>query len=98
MITFGIEGMMIPKPMLSMNTDSRTKVSAARDEGMGPRILRHMSGPVLACGDADCIQFRTRDVAVHMDRTDALPPEIELAQLLQRCAARDSAAFRALYD
>jgi RNA polymerase sigma-70 factor (ECF subfamily) len=33
-----------------------------------------------------------------MDRTDALPPEIELAQLLQRCAARDSAAFRALYD
>jgi RNA polymerase sigma-70 factor, ECF subfamily len=33
-----------------------------------------------------------------MDRTDALPPEIELAQLLQRCAARDSAAFRTLYD
>jgi RNA polymerase sigma-70 factor (ECF subfamily) len=33
-----------------------------------------------------------------MDRTDPLPPEIELAQLLQRCAARDSAAFRALYD
>jgi RNA polymerase sigma-70 factor (ECF subfamily) len=29
---------------------------------------------------------------------DSLPPEIELAQLLQRCAARDSAAFRALYD
>jgi RNA polymerase sigma-70 factor (ECF subfamily) len=29
---------------------------------------------------------------------DALPPEIELAQLLQRCAARDSAAFRTLYD
>jgi RNA polymerase sigma-70 factor, ECF subfamily len=33
-----------------------------------------------------------------MDRIDALPPEIELAQLLQRCAAQDSAAFRALYD
>jgi RNA polymerase sigma-70 factor (ECF subfamily) len=33
-----------------------------------------------------------------MDRTDTLPPEIELAQLLQRCAARDPAAFRALYD
>lgn len=33
-----------------------------------------------------------------MDRTDPLPPEIELAQLLQRCAAHDSAAFRVLYD
>ena len=33
-----------------------------------------------------------------MDRIDSLPPEIELAQLLQRCAARDSAAFRTLYD
>ncbi len=33
-----------------------------------------------------------------MDRTDPLPPEIELAQLLQRCAAQDSAAFRTLYD
>jgi RNA polymerase sigma-70 factor (ECF subfamily) len=33
-----------------------------------------------------------------MDRIDSLPPEIELAQLLQRCAAQDSAAFRALYD
>jgi RNA polymerase sigma-70 factor (ECF subfamily) len=33
-----------------------------------------------------------------MDRTDPLPQEIELAQLLQRCAARDSAAFRTLYD
>jgi RNA polymerase sigma-70 factor (ECF subfamily) len=33
-----------------------------------------------------------------MHRSDALPPEIELAQLLQRCAARDSLAFRALYD
>jgi nucleoside-diphosphate-sugar epimerase len=32
MITAGIDGMMIPNPMLSMNTDSRTKVSAARDE------------------------------------------------------------------
>ena len=27
-----------------------------------------------------------------------LPPEIELAQLLQQCAAQDSAAFRTLYD
>ena len=33
-----------------------------------------------------------------MNRTDPLPPEIELAQLLQRCAAQDSAAFRTLYD
>ena len=33
-----------------------------------------------------------------MDRNDPLPPDLELAQLLQRCAAQDSAAFRALYD
>src|SRR5678815_4174988 len=33
-----------------------------------------------------------------MERTEPLPPEIELAQLLQRCAAHDSAAFRLLYD
>jgi RNA polymerase sigma-70 factor, ECF subfamily len=33
-----------------------------------------------------------------MNRIDTLPPEIELAQLLQRCAARDSVAFKALYD
>jgi RNA polymerase sigma-70 factor (ECF subfamily) len=33
-----------------------------------------------------------------MERLDSLPPEIELAQLLQRCAAQDSGAFRALYD
>jgi RNA polymerase sigma-70 factor (ECF subfamily) len=33
-----------------------------------------------------------------MNRIDTLPPEIELAQLLQRCAARDTAAFRQLYD
>jgi RNA polymerase sigma-70 factor (ECF subfamily) len=33
-----------------------------------------------------------------MDRTESLPPEIELAQLLQRCAAHDAGAFRALYD
>lgn len=33
-----------------------------------------------------------------MDRNETLPPEIELAQLLQRCAARESAAFRLLYD
>ncbi|MEJ0086369.1 MAG: sigma-70 family RNA polymerase sigma factor [Pseudomonadota bacterium] len=33
-----------------------------------------------------------------MHRIDSLPPEIELAQLLQRCAARDPAAFRSLYD
>jgi len=33
-----------------------------------------------------------------MNRNDSLPPEIELAQLLQRCAAQDSAAFRMLYD
>jgi RNA polymerase sigma-70 factor (ECF subfamily) len=33
-----------------------------------------------------------------MERTDTLPPDIELAQLLQRCAAADTAAFRMLYD
>ena len=33
-----------------------------------------------------------------MNRIVTLPPEIELAQLLQRCAARDPAAFRSLYD
>ncbi|HTU67943.1 MAG TPA: sigma-70 family RNA polymerase sigma factor [Steroidobacteraceae bacterium] len=33
-----------------------------------------------------------------MTPTDALPPEIELARLLQRCAAQDAAAFRTLYD
>src|SRR6187399_469222 len=33
-----------------------------------------------------------------MNRIDTLPPEIELAQLLQRCAAQDSVAFRTLYD
>ncbi|HET9864889.1 MAG TPA: sigma-70 family RNA polymerase sigma factor [Steroidobacteraceae bacterium] len=33
-----------------------------------------------------------------MDRNEALPPEIELAQLLQRCAARDSRSFRLLYE
>lgn len=33
-----------------------------------------------------------------MNRNDTLPPEIELAQLLQRCAAQDQAAFRTLYD
>jgi len=33
-----------------------------------------------------------------MQRTESLPPEIELAQLLQRCAAHDPAAFRQLYD
>jgi RNA polymerase sigma-70 factor, ECF subfamily len=33
-----------------------------------------------------------------MNRIETLPPEIELAQLLQRCAAHDSAAFRTLYD
>jgi DNA-directed RNA polymerase specialized sigma24 family protein len=33
-----------------------------------------------------------------MNPTDALPPDIELAQLLQRCAAQDTVAFRSLYD
>ncbi len=33
-----------------------------------------------------------------MDRIEALPPEIELAQLLQRCAAQDQLAFRVLYE
>jgi RNA polymerase sigma-70 factor (ECF subfamily) len=33
-----------------------------------------------------------------MDRIESLPADIELARLLQRCAAGDSAAFRALYD
>jgi RNA polymerase sigma factor (sigma-70 family) len=33
-----------------------------------------------------------------MIRTESLPSDIELARLLQRCAARDTVAFRALYD
>lgn len=33
-----------------------------------------------------------------MERIDSLPPEIELAQLVQRCAARDVGAFRLLYE
>jgi RNA polymerase sigma-70 factor (ECF subfamily) len=33
-----------------------------------------------------------------MDRNDPLTPEIELALLLQRTAAKDPVAFRALYD
>src|SRR3954462_546168 len=33
-----------------------------------------------------------------MNRNEPLPPQIELAQLLQRCAAHDAAAFRTLYD
>jgi RNA polymerase sigma-70 factor (ECF subfamily) len=33
-----------------------------------------------------------------MERIDSLPPEIELAQLVQRCAARDVDAFRLLYE
>ncbi len=33
-----------------------------------------------------------------MNRTDNLPEGVELARLLQRCAARDSVAFRSLYD
>ena len=33
-----------------------------------------------------------------MNRNEGLPNEIELAQLLQRCAAKDTAAFRSLYD
>jgi len=39
-------------------------------------------------------------VCIHprMDRIDSLPPEIELAQLVQRCAARDVSAFRLFYD
>jgi RNA polymerase sigma-70 factor (ECF subfamily) len=52
-----------------------------------------MSGPVLVC-----IRPSTDRVDKIMARIDSLPPEIELAQLLQRCAAQDSAAFRALYD
>jgi len=46
------------------------------------------------------VSIRTRQshVAHTMDRIESLPPEIELAQLLQRCAARDPAAFRTLYD
>ena len=33
-----------------------------------------------------------------MNRIETLPPELELAQLLQRCAGQDPAAFRTLYD
>src|SRR5262245_50362939 len=52
-----------------------------------------MSGAVLVC-----IRNGVSFVAQTMDRTDSLPPDIELALLLQRCAARDNNAFRALYD
>ena len=45
-----------------------------------------------------CIQGGPGDVVKPMELLDSLPPEIELAQLLQRCAAQDSAAFRTLYD
>src|SRR6188472_1538823 len=45
-----------------------------------------------------CIRRRPRHVGPSMERTESLPPEIELAQLLQRCAAHDPAAFRQLYD
>jgi RNA polymerase sigma-70 factor (ECF subfamily) len=45
-----------------------------------------------------CIRNRLRYVALTMDRIDTLPPDIELAKLLQHCAAHDSAAFRSLYD
>jgi RNA polymerase sigma-70 factor (ECF subfamily) len=85
---------MIPKPKLSMNTDSRTNVRAARDEGMGGGIVRHMSSAMLEF----CIQLQPWRVETSMNRIDVLPLEIELAQLLQRCAAKDSAAFRTLYD
>src|SRR5689334_6278411 len=55
MITAGIDGMMIPNPTLSMNTDSSTKVRAARGElkygfqwaAKRRRIVRHMSCAVL---------------------------------------------------
>jgi len=33
-----------------------------------------------------------------MNRIDTLPPDIELAQLLQRCAGADTRAFRTLYE
>jgi RNA polymerase sigma-70 factor (ECF subfamily) len=57
-----------------------------------------MSHAVLVCIQPACIQNGLRYVAHSMDRIDTLPPDIELAQLLQHCAARDSAAFRSLYD
>ena len=54
MITGAIDGMMIPNPRLSMNTDSSTKVRAARDvvksrsgEFREARIVRHMSSAML---------------------------------------------------
>src|SRR5690348_15702287 len=54
-----------------------------------------MSHHVLVCR---CIRRRPRHVGLPMDRNETLPPEIELAQLLQRCAAQDPVAFRQLYD
>ena len=45
-----------------------------------------------------CIRPRVSNVNTHMSRTDSLPSDDDLAQLLQRCAARDSAAFRTLYE
>src|SRR3954464_9632324 len=67
MITCGSDGMMIPKPRLSMNTDSRTKVSAAREVVMGSRILRHMSGAVL-------VSFRLHP-GIHSGRNNQHEPD-----------------------
>ena len=104
MITGGIDGMMIPNPRLSMNTDSRTKVRAARED-VKMRVRESRRGahcPAYVACRASLRRVASgracRHVALTMDRTDPLPPEIELAQLLQRCAAHDSAAFRTLYD
>ena len=63
----------------------------------GRGIVRHMSRGVLESRRV-ASRHRTRHVEPSMNRTDTLPPDIELAQLLQRCAAADTAAFRALYD
>jgi RNA polymerase sigma-70 factor, ECF subfamily len=51
---------------------------------------------MLVCGSLHPSTLRVRNT--DMERIDSLPPEIELAQLVQRCAARDVAAFRLLYD
>ena len=70
-----------------MNTDSRTNVSAERLEGMGAGILRHMSHAMLALALHPASNLA---LGLVMNRIDNLPPEIELAQLLQRCAAQNT--------
>src|SRR6185369_8090125 len=58
MITDGSDGMMIPKPTLSMNTDSRMNVRAAREE------VKTSSGKLRA---AHCPAYVTWHASLHPD-------------------------------